>query len=104
MLPNVIGSIGSFRRLSAIRFTRFNCGLPHTHLSSVAVGSARLRSQGGVAMSRERRLDQANDEPSLAMSFIVLCVVLAAMVAIVTNISIPDIQLSTAADLFDGPS
>jgi len=56
-------------------------------------------------MSGERRLDrQANDEPSLAMSLVVLCVVLAAMVAIVTNISIPDIQLSTAADLFDGLS
>jgi hypothetical protein len=37
------------------------------------------------------------------MSYVVLCVVLAAMVAIVTNISIPD-QLSTAADLFDGLS
>jgi hypothetical protein len=54
-------------------------------------------------MSGERRLDrQANDEPSLAMSFVVLCVVLAAMVAIVANISISDVQLSTTADLWDG--
>jgi hypothetical protein len=44
-------------------------------------------------MSGERRLDrQLNDEPSLAMSLFVLCVVLAAMVAIVGNISIPDVQ------------
>jgi hypothetical protein len=50
-------------------------------------------------MSGERRLDrQENGEPSLAMSFVVLFVVLAAMVAIVANISIPDVQLSTAAD------
>jgi hypothetical protein len=56
-------------------------------------------------MSGEHRLDrQANDEPSLAMSFVVLFVVMAAMVAIVANISVPDIQLSTAADLFDGLS
>jgi hypothetical protein len=53
-------------------------------------------------MSGERRLDRhANDEPSLAMSFVVLFVVLAAMVAIVANISVPDVQLSTA-DLWDG--
>jgi hypothetical protein len=38
------------------------------------------------------------------MSFVVLFVVLAAIVAIVSNINVPDIQLSTAADLFDGPS
>ena len=51
-------------------------------------------------MSAEHRLDrQANDEPSLAMSFVVLFVVLAAMVAIVANISVPDVQLS-AADLW----
>jgi hypothetical protein len=51
-------------------------------------------------MSGERRLDrQENDEPSLTMSFVVLFVVLAAMVAIVAN---TDVQLSTAADLFDG--
>jgi hypothetical protein len=56
-------------------------------------------------MSKERCLDrQANDEPSLGMSVIVLFVVLAAMVAIIANISVPDIQLSTAASLFDGPS
>jgi hypothetical protein len=56
-------------------------------------------------MSKERCLDrQANDVPSLGMSFVVLFVVLAAMVAIVANISVPDIQLSTAASLFDGPS
>jgi hypothetical protein len=35
------------------------------------------------------------------MSFVVLFVVLAAMVAIVVNLSIPDIRLSTA-DLWDG--
>jgi hypothetical protein len=57
------------------------------------------------AFTGERRLDrQANHEPSLAMSFVVLFVVLAAMVAIVANVSVSDIQLSTAADLFDGPS
>jgi hypothetical protein len=38
------------------------------------------------------------------MSFVVLFVVLAAMVAIVANVSVSDIQLSTAADLFDGLS
>jgi len=44
-------------------------------------------------MSGERRLDrQVNDEPSLAMSFVLLCAVLAVMVAIVANISIPEIQ------------
>jgi hypothetical protein len=44
-------------------------------------------------VSGERRLDrQLNDEPSLAMSFVVLCVVLAAMVAIIGNVSIPDVQ------------
>jgi hypothetical protein len=51
-------------------------------------------------MSGERRLDrQANDEPSRAMNFVVLFVVLAAMVAIVAN---ADVQLSTAPDLWDG--
>jgi hypothetical protein len=51
-------------------------------------------------MSGERRLGrQVNDEPSLAMSFVVLFAVLAAMVAIVANISILDIQLSTADSL-----
>ena len=55
-------------------------------------------------MSGERRLGrQANDEPSLAMSFVVLFVVLAAMVAIVANVSVPDVQLS-AADSWDGPT
>jgi hypothetical protein len=44
-------------------------------------------------MSRERRSDrQANDEPSLGMSFGVLCLVLLAMFAIVANASIPDVQ------------
>jgi hypothetical protein len=53
-------------------------------------------------MSGERRLDrQANDEPSLAMSFVVLFVVLAAMVAFIATISVPDVQLSTA-NLWDG--
>jgi hypothetical protein len=56
-------------------------------------------------MSGERRLDrQVIGEPSLAMSFVVLFVVLAAIVAIVANISVPNVQLSTAADLFDGLS
>jgi uncharacterized membrane protein len=55
-------------------------------------------------MSRERRLDrQANDEPSLAMSFVVLFAVLAVMVAIVANINVPDVQLSVA-DLWVGPT
>jgi hypothetical protein len=36
---------------------------------------------------------QANDdEPSLATSFVVLCAVLAAMVAIIANVHIPDVQ------------
>jgi len=44
-------------------------------------------------MSRERRLDrQANDEPSLGMSIGLLCVVLFAMFAILSNVSIPDVQ------------
>jgi hypothetical protein len=51
-------------------------------------------------MSWERRLDlQANYEPSRTMSFVVLFVVLAAIVAIVAN---ADVQLSTQADLWDG--
>jgi hypothetical protein len=52
-------------------------------------------------MSGERRLDRQANEPSLAMSFVLLFVVLAAMVAIVANANVPDIQLSTA-DLWDG--
>jgi hypothetical protein len=57
------------------------------------------------AFTGERRLNrQANHEPSLAMSFVVLFVVLTALVAIVANVSVSDIQLSTAADFFDGPS
>jgi hypothetical protein len=44
-------------------------------------------------MYRERRSDrQANNEPSLGMSFGVLCLVLFAMFAIVANASIPDVQ------------
>jgi hypothetical protein len=44
-------------------------------------------------MSGERRLDrQANDEPSLGMSVVLLCVVLFTMFAIVGNFSIPDVQ------------
>jgi hypothetical protein len=53
-------------------------------------------------MSGGCRLDQqAINEPSLAMSFVVLFMVLAAMVAMVANIHITDVQLSTA-DLWDG--
>jgi hypothetical protein len=48
-------------------------------------------------MSEERRLNrQASDEPSLGMSFGVLCLVLFAMFAIVININVPDIQLAPA--------
>jgi len=44
-------------------------------------------------MSEERRSDrQANDEPSLGMSIGLLCVVLFAIFAIVSNVSVPDIQ------------
>ena len=44
-------------------------------------------------MSGERRSDQqANDEPSLGMSIGLLCVVLFAIFAIVSNVSVPDIQ------------
>jgi hypothetical protein len=51
-------------------------------------------------MSGQLRLDcQVSDEPSLAMSFGVLCVVLLAMFAIVVNISVPDVQFAPA-DLF----
>jgi hypothetical protein len=52
-------------------------------------------------MSGERRLDRQVNEPSLAMSFVVLFVILAAMVAFVANISVPDVQISTA-NLWDG--
>ena len=45
-------------------------------------------------MSGQLRLDrQASDEPSLAMSFGLLCVMLFAMFAIVGNVSIPDVQI-----------
>jgi hypothetical protein len=48
-------------------------------------------------MSGERRLDrQANVEPSLGMSFGVLCLVLLGIFAIVININVPDIQLDLA--------
>jgi hypothetical protein len=51
-------------------------------------------------MSGQLRLDrQVSDEPSLAMSVGVLCVVLLAMFAIVVNINIPDVQFAPA-DLF----
>jgi hypothetical protein len=44
-------------------------------------------------MSKERCLDrQANDEPSLGMSFGLLCVVLFAMFAIIANVNVPDVQ------------
>ncbi len=39
---------------------------------------------------------KTSDEPSLGMSFGVLCVVLFAMVAIIINIHVPDIQLAPA--------
>jgi hypothetical protein len=53
-------------------------------------------------MSGERRLDrQANDEPSLGMSFGVLSLVLFAIVAFVINFNVPDIQLDLA-DLLAG--
>jgi hypothetical protein len=53
-------------------------------------------------MSGERRFDrQANDEPSLGMSFSVFCLVLFAMFAFVININVPDIQLDLA-DLLAG--
>jgi hypothetical protein len=55
------------------------------------LGSSRANIQGGVVMSRDRNR-QANDEPSLAMSFGLLCVVLFAMFAIVANVNIPDVQ------------
>jgi hypothetical protein len=55
-------------------------------------------------MSGTYHLDrQADDEPSLAMSFVVLFMVLAsmvAMVAMVASISPPDVQLAAAVDLF----
>jgi len=35
----------------------------------------------------------ANDEPSLGMSFGVLCLMLFAMFAIIANVSIPDVQI-----------
>jgi hypothetical protein len=51
-------------------------------------------------MSGQLRLDrQVSDEPSLAMSFGLLCVVLLAMFAIVVNINVPDVQFAPA-DLF----
>jgi hypothetical protein len=44
-------------------------------------------------MSREIRSDrQRNDEPSLGMSIGLLCVVLFAIFAIVSNVSVPDVQ------------
>jgi hypothetical protein len=39
---------------------------------------------------------QANDEPSLGMSLGVLCVMLLAIITIVANISVPDVQLAPA--------
>ena len=48
-------------------------------------------------MTGERLLDRRpNDEPSLGMSFGVLCLVLFALVAFVINIHVPDIQLTPA--------
>jgi hypothetical protein len=86
------------------RITRFDCGLPHIHFSWVALASGTSSITRSAAMSGQLRLDRhANDEPSLAMSFVLLFVVLAAMVAIVANINVPDVQLSTA-ELWDGPT
>jgi hypothetical protein len=46
-----------------------------------------------VATSREIRLEQqANDEPSLGMSIGLLCLVLFAIFAIVSSVSVPDVQ------------
>jgi hypothetical protein len=70
--------------------------------NAVAGCEQRLRP-GAVAMSGTCHLNrQTNDEPSLAMSFVVLFMVLAsmvAMVAMVASISPPDVQLA-AVDLF----
>ena len=93
---------GARRMTSAERHPIYSLRLwPSSHSSFI--GGARVGTSSttrSAAMSGERRLDrQANDESSLAMSFVVLFVVLAAMVAIVAN---ADVQLSTAADLFDG--
>ena len=53
-------------------------------------------------MSRERRSDrQANDEPSLGMSIGLLCVVLFAIFAIVSNVSVPDVQFVQTGFLAD---
>jgi hypothetical protein len=53
-------------------------------------------------MPGERRLDRkVYEEPSLGMSFGVLCVVLMAMVAFVININVPDIQF-VQSDLLAG--
>jgi hypothetical protein len=44
-------------------------------------------------MSGERRSDrQANDEASLGMSIGLLCIVLFAIFAIVSTVSVPDVQ------------
>jgi hypothetical protein len=44
-------------------------------------------------MSGERRSNrQANDEPSLGRSIGLLCVVMFAILAIVGNVSVPDVQ------------
>jgi hypothetical protein len=51
-------------------------------------------------MSGQLRLDRkVSEEPSLAMSIGVLCMVLLAMFAIVVNINVPDAQFAPA-DLF----
>jgi hypothetical protein len=51
-------------------------------------------------MSGQLRLDRkVSDEPSLAMSVGVLCMVLLAMFAIVVNINIPDVQFAPS-DMF----
>jgi hypothetical protein len=50
-----------------------------------------------VAMTAQRlSTRQANDEPSLGMSIGVLCVMVLAIVAIVANVSVPDVQFAPA--------
>ena len=54
-------------------------------------------------MSREIRSDrQANDEPSLGMSIGLLCVVLFALFAIGSNVSVPEVQF-VQSDFLAGP-
>ena len=53
-------------------------------------------------MAREISSDrQANDEPSLGMSIGLLCVVLLALFAIGSNVSVPEVQF-VQSDFFAG--